>query len=120
MIATIRHDFANHFNLEAQYTWAKAMDENSGPYSEDPYPFDPQAAYGRSDYNVANAFKLFGMWQPVLFHGNYGWLEKVAGGQRHLQLAYRFPLESRLQHQCGRLAALLQTVAVMASCGLRV
>jgi hypothetical protein len=80
MIATIRHDFANHFNLEAQYTWAKDMDENSGPYSEDPYPFDPQAAYGRSDYNVANAFKLFGMWQPVLFHGNYGWLEKVAGG----------------------------------------
>ncbi|MGA3046168.1 MAG: carboxypeptidase-like regulatory domain-containing protein [Terracidiphilus sp.] len=79
MIATLRHDFANHFNLEGQYTWAKAMDENSGPYSEDPYPFDPQAAYGRSDYNVGSAFKLFGMWQPVFFHGEHGWIEKVAG-----------------------------------------
>jgi hypothetical protein len=80
MIATLRHDFANHFSLEGQYTWAKAMDENSGPYSEDPYPFDSRAAYGRSDYNVGNAFKLFGMWQPVIFHGDHGWMEKVAGG----------------------------------------
>lgn len=79
MIATLRHDFAKHFNLEGQYTWAKAMDENSGPYSEDPYPFDTQAAYGRSDYNVGSAFKLFGMWQPVFFHGEHGWIEKVAG-----------------------------------------
>ena len=32
-----------------------------------------------SDYNVTNAFKLFGLWQPVFFHGN-NMLEKVAGG----------------------------------------
>jgi hypothetical protein len=80
LIATVRHNFADHFNLEAQYAWAKAMDENSGPYSEDPYPFDPRAAYGRSDYNVANSVKLFGMWQPVIFRGDHGWIEKVAGG----------------------------------------
>jgi hypothetical protein len=80
MIATLRHNFANHFSIDGQYTWAKAMDENSGPYSEDPYPFDSQAAYGRSDYNVDNAFKLFGMWQPVILHGDHAWIEKVAGG----------------------------------------
>ncbi|MGA2535663.1 MAG: TonB-dependent receptor [Terracidiphilus sp.] len=80
LIATLRHNFANHFNLEGQYTWAKAMDENSGPYSEDPYPYDSHAAYGRSDYNIGNAFKLFGMWQPVLFRGTNGWAEKVVGG----------------------------------------
>lgn len=80
LIATIRHNFADHFNLEAQYAWAKAMDENSGPYSEDPYPFDSRAAYGRSDYNVANSVKLFGMWQPEIFRGEHGWIEKVAGG----------------------------------------
>ncbi len=80
MVATVRHNFANHFNLEAQYTWGRAMDENSGPYSEDPYPFDSHAAYARSDYNVADAFKIFGMWQPVIFHGQHGWAEKVAGG----------------------------------------
>jgi hypothetical protein len=80
MIATLKHSFANHFNLESQYTWAKAMDENSGPYSEDPYPFAPKAAYGRSDYDVKNAFKLFGLWQPVLFRGQHGVAEKIAGG----------------------------------------
>ncbi len=80
MIATVKHTFASHFNLEAQYTWAKAMDENSGPYEKDPYPYNSHAAYGRSDYNVADAFKIFGLWQPVLFRNEHGWAEKVAGG----------------------------------------
>jgi Carboxypeptidase regulatory-like domain len=80
MIANVRHNFSHGFQLEAIYTWAKALDENSGPFSKDPYPFDTHAAYGRSDYNVQNAFKLFGLWQPVFFHGTHSWLEKVVGG----------------------------------------
>ena len=80
MTATLTHNFAHQFQAEVQYTWAKAMDENSGPYSEDPYPFDVHAAYGRSDYNVQNAFKLFGLWQPIFFHGSNSWKEKVVGG----------------------------------------
>lgn len=80
MIATLNHTFAHNFQAEVMYTWAKAMDENSGPYSEDFYPYDTHAAYGRSDYNVANAVKIFGLWQPVFFHGSHSWLEKVAGG----------------------------------------
>jgi Carboxypeptidase regulatory-like domain len=80
MIATLRHNFAHGFQAQAQYTWAKTMDENSSPYEEDPYPYDVHAAYGRADYNVQNAFKLFGLWQPVFFHGNNNWMEKVIGG----------------------------------------
>jgi hypothetical protein len=80
LLATLKHTFAHHFSAEAQYAWTKAMDENSGPYSEDFYPYDSHAAYGRSDYNVANAFKIFGLWQPVLFSGGHGWAEKVVGG----------------------------------------
>lgn len=79
MIATLRHSFAHGFNAQAQYTWAKTMDENSSPYEEDPYPYDVHAAYGRADYNVQNAFKLFGLWQPVFFHGN-NLLNKTLGG----------------------------------------
>lgn len=79
MLATFTHNFAQHFQAEAEYTWAKAMDENSGPYSEDLYPYNTHAAYGRSDYNVQNDFKIFGLWQPVLFHG-HSWAEKIAGG----------------------------------------
>ena len=80
MIATLAHNFAKSFQASAQYTWSKAMDEGSGPYEEDPYPYDTRAAYGRSDYNVTNAFKIFGLWQPVFFRGSRGWVEKVAGG----------------------------------------
>ncbi len=80
MVATLQHSFTHQFSLEAQYTWAKSMDENSGPFFEDPYPFDTHAAYGRSDFNVQNAFKAFGLWQPIFFRGNHGWAEKVAGG----------------------------------------
>ncbi len=29
---------------------------------------------------MANAFKLFGLWQPVFFRGEHSWVEKVAGG----------------------------------------
>jgi hypothetical protein len=79
MIASLTHNFSHGFQVEGQYTWAKSMDEGSGPYSMDYYPFDPHAAYGRSDYNVTNDFKLFGMWQPQFFRPN-SWLEKVAGG----------------------------------------
>jgi hypothetical protein len=80
LITTFKHNFSHQFNLEAQYTWSKSMDENSGPYTEDPYPYDSHAAYGRSDYNVTDAVKIFGLWQPVIFHGSRGWMEKVVGG----------------------------------------
>ncbi len=79
MVVTLAHNFADNFSLQGQYTWAKSMDEGSGPYYEDPYPFDSHAAYGRSDYDVQNAFKAFGLWQPVFFHKN-GLLEKTLGG----------------------------------------
>jgi hypothetical protein len=65
---------------DAQFTWAKSLDNTSRPYTEPYYPYDPNLSYGRSDYNVGKAFKLFGTWQPVFFHGNRAWVEKIAGG----------------------------------------
>ncbi|HEV2323879.1 MAG TPA: carboxypeptidase regulatory-like domain-containing protein [Terracidiphilus sp.] len=79
MVATLAHNFSHGFQAEAEYTWGKAMDENSGPYSEDPYPFNTHLAYARSDYNVQDDFKLFGLVQPVFFHG-HNFAEKLAGG----------------------------------------
>lgn len=80
MVATLSHNFSHSFQATATYTWARAMDELSGPYYQDPYPFNPNNAYGRSNYDVRNAFKAYGLWQPVFFHGSHGWIEKVAGG----------------------------------------
>jgi hypothetical protein len=80
MLAELKHQFSHQFMVDSQFTWAKSMDTSSAPYSEQLYPYDLGLNYGRSDYNVTRAFKLYGMWQPVLFHGNNAWLEKIAGG----------------------------------------
>lgn len=79
LLAELNHQFSHHFSADSQFAWSKCMDTSSAPYSEQPYPFDTSLNYGRCDFNVGKAFKIFGLWQPVFFHGN-GWLEKVAGG----------------------------------------
>jgi hypothetical protein len=80
MIAGLRHRFSHQFMADAQFAWAKSMDTSSGPYFEQPYVANIHYNYGRSDYNVGKAFKLFGTWQPVIFRGEKGWLEKLVGG----------------------------------------
>jgi hypothetical protein len=80
MLAGIRHQFARSFSVDVQYTWAHSRDTNSGPYFRSPYLFNTNYAYGRSDFDITNNFKLFGIWQPVFFHGSNNWAEKVAGG----------------------------------------
>jgi len=79
MIADLKHQFLQGFSVEGQYTWAHSFDTNSGPYFRSPYIYNTQYAYGQSDYDLRDTFKLFGIWQPVVFHGN-DWKEKVAGG----------------------------------------
>ncbi len=80
MLAGLKHQFSNTFSLEAQYAWAHAMDTNSGPYFRDAYLYNTQYTYGRSDFDINQSFKLFGVWQPVIFHGSNNWMEKIVGG----------------------------------------
>jgi Carboxypeptidase regulatory-like domain len=80
MLAGLKHQFSHTFSLEAQYTWAHSMDTNSGPYFRDPYLFNTRYSYGRSDFDINQGFKVFGVWQPVIFRGSHSWAEKVAGG----------------------------------------
>jgi hypothetical protein len=68
LLASIKHNFSHSFQSEAQYSWAKSMDNGSSPYYQDMYPYNIRYSYGRSDYNVQNMFKLFGMYQPNFFH----------------------------------------------------
>lgn len=80
LLVELKHDFAHQFMADAQFTYAKSMDTSSGPYFEQPYPYSIDLNYGRSDYNVPKAFKVYGMWQPVIFRGANGWVEKIVGG----------------------------------------
>ena len=81
LLAELKHTFSHHYSADAQFMWSKSMDNGSGPYEEGPYPDATNYNYGRSDFNVGKSFKLFGLWQPVLFHGSKdSWIEKIAGG----------------------------------------
>lgn len=80
LLTDLKHNFSHQFTADAQFTWSKSMDTTSRPYTEPYYPFDPNLSYGPSDYDIGKSFKLFATWQPVIFHGSNGWLEKIAGG----------------------------------------
>ena len=80
LLAGLKHQFSHTFSAEAQYMWAHSLDTDSGPYSRDPYLYNPSFSYGRSDYDVNQSLKIFGLWQPVFFHGSHNWVEKVVGG----------------------------------------
>ena len=80
LLADVKHQFSRQFMSDAQFAWSKSLDDSSAPYSEQDYAFNPSLNYGPSDYNVTKAFKLYGLWQPVLFRGGRSWMEKVAGG----------------------------------------
>ena len=79
MLAELRHQFSHQFEADVQYRWAKSLDNGSGPYSEPDYQFLPGHNWGSSDFDSRSMIKMFGVWSPVLFHGN-NLFEKVAGG----------------------------------------
>jgi Carboxypeptidase regulatory-like domain len=79
MLADLKHQFSHTFSLDAQYTWAHSFDTNSGPYYRSPYLYNTHYSYGRSDFDIRNYFKLFGIWQPGIFRGN-DWKGKLLGG----------------------------------------
>jgi hypothetical protein len=71
MLASLKHNFARSFQAEADYTWSKSMDEGSTSYNEDAYaPISIHDAYGRSDYNFGNNFRVFALYQPNFFHNS--------------------------------------------------
>ncbi len=69
MLASLKHNFSHSFQVEADYTWSKSMDEGSSSYNRDSYaPISIHDVYGRSDYNFQNNMRIFGLYQPNFFH----------------------------------------------------
>ncbi|MGO4515410.1 carboxypeptidase regulatory-like domain-containing protein [Terriglobus sp. 2YAB30_2] len=74
----LNHRFSRMFDIDAQYRYAKSMDNGSNDYYIGEYPYDIRYATGPSDYDVKHNVKLYGTFRPVLFRGN-DWKEKIAG-----------------------------------------
>src|SRR6267143_850557 len=80
LLTELQHHFSNTFEVDAQYTYGKAMDNGSFDYNIGAYPFDRRLEYGPSDYDVTHNFKLWGVWSPRIFRNANDWKEKVVGG----------------------------------------
>ena len=80
LLTELRHRFGNTFQFTTQYRWSKSMDTGSNNYYGGNYQFTQDREYGPSDYDTTHAFKAFGIWSPIIFRGNQGWLEKIVGG----------------------------------------
>ena len=80
LLLDLKHTMSHHFSVDAQFTYAKSMDDNSGPLLGRPLlSTQPQLRLRSLDFNVGKLFKMYGLWQPVFFHGSNAFLEKIAG-----------------------------------------
>ncbi|MFZ3330696.1 MAG: TonB-dependent receptor [Candidatus Acidiferrales bacterium] len=80
LLTELQKRFSHGFQLDAQYTFSRAMDDASTNYYFDQYPFNAKSAYGPSDYDARHNFKLWGLWTPQIFPNRQSWEEKVLGG----------------------------------------
>lgn len=71
LLVGLKHQMSHGVLVDAEFNYSRTMDTGSGPYYEDPYPYAPRLAYGRSDFDFGKAFKLYGLWQPKFSGGNY-------------------------------------------------
>ena len=79
LLTQLQKRFSHNFELDAQYSYGKSMDDASTNFYFDQYPFTPQAAWGPSDFDATHNFKLWGVWSPRIFSAN-NWKEKALGG----------------------------------------
>jgi hypothetical protein len=70
LLLGLKHQMSHGFQFDAEFNYSKTFDTGSGPYYQDPYPYRPDLAYGRSDFNFGKGFKVFGTYQPTFFKGN--------------------------------------------------
>jgi hypothetical protein len=79
LLGEIRHQMSHGVELDAQYRWAKSIDNGSSPYAETDYQFLPGYDKGPSDFDSRNMFKIYGLWAPTIFHNADSIGEKLLG-----------------------------------------
>ena len=80
LILDLKHNLAHNFSLDASFTYAKSMDDNSGPYTIDPYSYNPLYLRARSDFNVGKALKIYGIYNPKFYYGGNAFAKVLLNG----------------------------------------
>ncbi len=83
-LATLERRFANGFQVQANYRFAKSFDNlsNEGPgfVTNQTYPVDNATEYGPSDFDVRHNFNLFGLYELPFFNKRDDLLKTFLGG----------------------------------------
>jgi carboxypeptidase family protein len=80
LLAELHHRFSRSFELDTQYRFSSSLDTGSNNFANGFYQYNIATNFAPSDFDTRNAFKLWGVWAPTIFHGSQSWMEKVAGG----------------------------------------
>jgi len=84
LLATLERRFANGFQIQANYRFAKSLDNlsNEGPgfVTNQTYPVDNNSEYGPSDFDVKHNFNLFGLYDLPIFRNRNDLVGTFLGG----------------------------------------
>jgi hypothetical protein len=80
LLAEINHRFSNSFQIDAQYRYSRSLDSGSNQYATGVYEYNLATGFAPSDYDVRNAFKVFGVWSPTFFHDSESWAHRLGDG----------------------------------------
>ena len=81
---TMQKRFSHGYNLNADYTFAKSLDQSSnegpGALSNQTDPAAPATEYGRSDFDVRHHVQVAGNWDLPKFHQGHGFAGEALSG----------------------------------------
>jgi hypothetical protein len=81
LLLELKHRFSHSFQIDTQYRFSQSLDSGSNDYAGGFYQYNMATNFALSDYNVKNAFKVYGVWSPRVWYGSSdSWMEKVVGG----------------------------------------
>jgi len=82
--ARLRRQFSNGFSFDAQYRYAKSIDQlsNEGPgaVTNQTDPAHPQTEHGPSDFDVKHYLNFFALYDLPFFRDKASWTGKILGG----------------------------------------
>jgi hypothetical protein len=80
LLTELQHRFSSQFQIDAQYTFARAEDNASSDFALGTFPFSARSEWALADYDVKHNLKLAGVWTPKIFRGDHAWIDKIADG----------------------------------------
>lgn len=84
LLATIERRFGDGFQMQANYRFAKSIDNlsNEGPgfVTNQTYPVDNNQERGPSDFDVKHNFNLFGLYELPFFRNRNDFVNTLLGG----------------------------------------